>query len=64
MLTRILGDRPFLGVAKLLGLFLLVGLALTAAAPASKELTSGIKHRSAALAFGALEPRTPHRVSD
>jgi hypothetical protein len=30
MLTRILGDRPFLGGAKLLALSLLVGLALAA----------------------------------
>ena len=30
MLTRIFGDRPFLAVAKLLALSLLVGLALTA----------------------------------
>ncbi len=30
MLTRILGDRPLLGGAKMLALCLLVGLALTA----------------------------------
>ena len=30
MLTRIFGDRPFVAVAKLLALSLLVGLALTA----------------------------------
>ena len=38
--------------------FLLARIDETAAVPASKELTSGIKHRCAAQAVGAHEPRT------
>ena len=52
MLTRIFGDRPFVAVAKLLGLSLLVGLALTAIGIDPLHLAGSLQrvmHRAAKL---------------
>jgi hypothetical protein len=58
MLTRILGDRPLLGGAKMLALCLLVGLALTAIGVDPLHLTrslQGLMHRAAHIRTGALQ---------
>jgi Family of unknown function (DUF6460) len=58
MLTRILGDRPLLGGAKMLALCLLVGLALTAIGVDPLHLTrslQGLMHRAAHIRTGAFQ---------
>jgi hypothetical protein len=58
MLTRILGDRPLLGGAKMLALRLLVGLALTAIGVDPVHLTrslQGLMHRAAHIRTGAFQ---------
>jgi hypothetical protein len=58
MLTRILGDRPFIAVAKLAALSLLVGLALTAIGIDPSHLAGSLQrvmHRAA-----NLRPATLH----
>jgi hypothetical protein len=46
MLTRIFGDRPFVAVAKLLALSLLVGLALTAIGIDPLHLVGSLQRKS------------------
>jgi hypothetical protein len=58
MLTRILGDRPFLGGAKLLALCLLVGLALAGIGVDPLHMTRSLQrmmHRAANIRPGALQ---------
>jgi hypothetical protein len=58
MLTRILGDRPFLGGAKLLAISLLVGLALAAIGIDPLHLTRSLQrvmHRATNFRSGTLQ---------
>jgi hypothetical protein len=57
MFTRIFGDRPFIAVAKLLALSLLVGFALTAIGFDPSHLAGSLQrvmHRAANLRSGML----------